>query len=63
VIALPSMNQTYHVFIACLPEILPARAMPPESVDVGWFSKDELVGIDLWDPDVVLNTALLFDRL
>lgn len=63
VIALPAMNQTYHVFVARLPQMLPARAMPPETVDVGWFSKEELVRIDMWDPDVVLNTALLFDWL
>ncbi len=35
VIFLPSMNQTYYVFVACLQEMLPARAMPPESIDVG----------------------------
>ena len=63
VIALPSMNQTYHVFVARLAQTLPARATPPETVDVGWFSKEELVRVDMWDPDVVLNTALLFDWL
>ena len=63
VIALPAMNQTYHVFVARLPEMLPACATPPETVDVGWFSKEELVRIDMWDPDTVLNTALLFDWL
>jgi hypothetical protein len=57
------MNQTYHVFLACLSEILPARAMPPESLDVGWFSKEDLVRMEMWDPDAVLNTALLFERL
>lgn len=61
VIPLPSMNQTYYVFVACLQEMLPARAMPPESIDVGWFSKDDLVRIDMWDPEAVLETALLFD--
>ena len=63
VIALPALNQTHHVFVACLAEMLPARAMPPETVDVGWFSKEEIVRIDMWEPDVVLNTALLFDWL
>lgn len=28
VIALPTINQTYHIFIVCLPEMLPACAMP-----------------------------------
>ena len=63
VIVLPSMNQTHHVFVARLAQTLPARATPPETVDVGWFSKEELARIDMWDPDVVLNTALLFDGL
>jgi len=63
VILLPWLNQTYHVFIACLPEMLPARAVPPESIEVGWFSKDELARIEMWDPDTVLNTTVLFDRL
>jgi len=63
VILLPAMNQTYHVFTACLARMLPGRATPPESIDVGWFSKDELLQLDMWDPDAVLGTALLFDRL
>lgn len=61
VIVVPAMNQTYHIFTACLAEMLPGRATPPESLDVGWFSKEELVRIDMWDPDAVLGTATLFD--
>jgi len=63
VILLPAMNQTYHIFTACLPEMLPGRPTPPESLDVGWFSKEDIARIDMWDPDAVLETVLLFDRL
>ena len=41
VISLPTLNQIHHGFIARLPAMVPASAVPPESLEVGWFSESD----------------------
>lgn len=61
VVSIPRMNQVYHVFVACLDEMEPARAAQPESLEVGWFSEAEVLSLDLWDPGTSIEASLLFD--
>lgn len=35
--------------------------MAPESLDVGWFSEDDLAELDMWDPAASVDTDLLFE--
>ena len=50
VVSVPKINQVYHVFTARLDDILPAAAVAPESLEVGWFSERDLATIEIWDP-------------
>ena len=61
VISLPRMNQVYHGFIARLPERVQARAAPPESLEVGWFTESEVRALDNWDPAASIETGVQFD--
>lgn len=61
VVSIPKINQVYHIFIARLNEMVPASAVVPESLDVGWFSEDDLAGLDMWDPAASVDTDLLFE--
>ena len=61
VISLPRMNQVYHGFIARLPERVQARAAPPESLEVGWFTESEVRALDNWDPAANIETGVQFD--
>ncbi len=60
-VSIPKINQVYHTFIVRLQERLPASAVQPESLEVGWFSEAELRQIELWDPGAHLDMELLFE--
>lgn len=61
VVSIPKINQVYHIFIARLPAMVPASAVAPESLDVGWFSEDDLATLEMWDPAASVDTDRLFD--
>lgn len=63
VVSVPRINQVYHVFTVLLDDLAPATATAPESLEVGWFSKDSLSTLAMWDPSTDLHTKLLFDGL
>jgi 8-oxo-dGTP diphosphatase len=50
VVRVPQLNQLYHVYTAHLAVRVPASAVAPECLDVGWFSTYDLSGIAIWDP-------------
>jgi 8-oxo-dGTP diphosphatase len=56
VVSVPKINQVYHIFIARLDEIVPASAVPPESLEVGWFSERDLASLEIWDPGADVDT-------
>jgi 8-oxo-dGTP diphosphatase len=56
VVSVPKINQVYHIFIARLDEIVPALAVPPESLEVGWFSATDLANLEIWDPGTDVDT-------
>jgi hypothetical protein len=66
VISLPKINQVHHGFIARLPEPVPAMAVPPESLEVGWFTESEVRAIENWEPaaniDIGVQFAFFRDR-
>jgi ADP-ribose pyrophosphatase YjhB (NUDIX family) len=61
VISLPQLNQIHHGFIARLPETVPASAVPPESLDVGWFSESECRTLDSWAPAASVDIGIQFE--
>lgn len=61
VISLPRMNQVYHGFIARLPARVPAMAAPPESLEVGWFTEEEVRALDNWDPAAGIEIGIQFE--
>jgi 8-oxo-dGTP diphosphatase len=61
IISLPALNQIYHGFIARLPEIVPAVAVPPESIEVGWFSESEVRSLDNWGPAGGIDIGVQFE--
>lgn len=44
------------IFIARLDESVPASAVPPESLEVGWFSERDLANLEIWDPSADVDT-------
>jgi ADP-ribose pyrophosphatase YjhB (NUDIX family) len=61
VISLPKLNEIHHGFIARLPSMVPASAVPPESLEVGWFSESECRSLDTWDPAARIDTGVQFE--
>lgn len=61
VISLPRMNQVHYGFIVRLSAPVPAKAMPPESLEVGWFSEGEVRALDNWDPAANIEIGVQFD--
>jgi 8-oxo-dGTP pyrophosphatase MutT (NUDIX family) len=44
-----------------LPAVVPARATPPESLEVGWFSESECRQIDSWAPAASIDMGVQFE--
>lgn len=61
VISLPHLNQVYHGFIARVAEPVHARAVPPESLEVGWFTEGEVRALDNWDPAANIDIGIQFE--
>jgi ADP-ribose pyrophosphatase YjhB (NUDIX family) len=60
-ISLPRLNQVHQGFIARLPAIVPAVAKPPESLEVGWFTEEEVRALDHWDPAANIDFGIQFE--
>lgn len=60
-ISLPRMNQVHYGFIARLSARVPAVATPPESLEVGWFTEEEVRALDNWDPAASIEIGVQFD--
>ncbi len=60
VASIPAINQVYHIFAVALAKMLPATAVPPESIDVGWFTRQQLRSLDLWEPASRVDHESLF---
>jgi 8-oxo-dGTP diphosphatase len=60
-ISLPQMNQVHYGFIARLPAIVAATPSPPESLEVGWFSEEQVRALDNWDPAANIEIGAQFD--
>jgi ADP-ribose pyrophosphatase YjhB (NUDIX family) len=63
VVSVPRMNQVYHLFVAHLKSPVRAVAVLPESLEVGWFTWDELGSLNVWEPGASLEMNLLFDAV
>ena len=61
VISLPRMNQVYHGFIVRLAAPVAVTACPPESLEVGWFTENEMRSLDNWDPAANIEIGIQFD--
>jgi ADP-ribose pyrophosphatase YjhB (NUDIX family) len=61
VVSVPKMNQVYNSFLVRLDEMVAASAVPPETLEIGWFSQSELGAVELWDPGANVDTRLLFE--
>jgi ADP-ribose pyrophosphatase YjhB (NUDIX family) len=61
VISLPRMNQVYHGFIARLEQKVAATAAPPESLEVGWFTEDQVRALDNWEPAHNVEIGIQFE--
>lgn len=61
VVSLPHLNQVHHGFIARLSAPVPARAMPPESLEAGWFSESEVRALDNWAPAANIEIGVQFN--
>lgn len=53
----------YHLFVAHLKSPVRAVAVLPESLEVGWFTWDELGSLNVWEPGASLEMNLLFDAV
>jgi ADP-ribose pyrophosphatase YjhB (NUDIX family) len=63
VVSVPRMNQVYHVFITHLAQQAAASAVEPESLEVGWFSYQDLSSLNLWEPAARVDMGFLFERI
>ena len=60
VASIPTINQVYYMFAACLDEVRPATCVPPESAAAAWFTEPELQSITMWEPVSTVDTHTLF---
>lgn len=60
VVSLPHLNQVHHGFLARLDEPGTAVAMPPESLEVGWFSEEQVRAMDNWAPAASIDIGEQF---
>jgi len=65
VLSVPHINQVYHVFVAYLDEPQAATPVPPETVEVRWFSQENCTAADagIWDAAAHVDYAQLFELL
>jgi ADP-ribose pyrophosphatase YjhB (NUDIX family) len=63
VFSIPKINQVYHVFNVHLSHMPPACAVAPESLEVAWFSEEDLARLDVWKPLADVGTGLLFEAV
>ena len=65
VLSVPHINQVYHVFVAYLDEPQAATPVPPETVEVRWFSQENCTAADagIWDAAAHVDYAQLFEML
>ena len=61
VISLPRMNQVHHGFIARVAAPVQAVARPPESLEVGWFTEEEVRALDNWAPAAHIDIGVQFE--
>lgn len=61
IISLPHLNQVHQGFVARLPSPVDALAVPPESLEVGWFSESEVRALDHWDPAASIEMGVQFE--
>jgi ADP-ribose pyrophosphatase YjhB (NUDIX family) len=60
VISLPKLNQVHHGFIVRLPEMVEAHAEAPEALDAGWFTEQQVRGMDNWAPSANIDIGVQF---
>lgn len=65
VLSVTHINQIYHVFVAYVDEPHAVAPVPPETVDVRWFSKADCMAADtgIWDPANDVDYEHLFEML
>jgi ADP-ribose pyrophosphatase YjhB (NUDIX family) len=65
VLSVPHINQMYHVFVAYLEEPHAVAPVPPESLEVRWFSQEDCTAADagIWDAAAHVDYARLFEIL
>ena len=62
VMSVTQLNQVHHVFVVYLPEPAAVAPVPPESLDVRWFSEADCVRADaeFWEPGTHVDYTTLF---
>jgi ADP-ribose pyrophosphatase YjhB (NUDIX family) len=65
VLSITHINQIYHVFVAYVDEPHAVAPVPPESVEVRWFSQADCMAADteIWDPADDVDYEQLFEML
>jgi ADP-ribose pyrophosphatase YjhB (NUDIX family) len=59
-ISLPAINQVHCGFVARLPELVEVTAVPPETLEVGWFTEAEMRSMENWDPAARIDIGVQF---
>jgi ADP-ribose pyrophosphatase YjhB (NUDIX family) len=61
VVSVPEINQVYQMFVVYLEHPVHAVAVLPESLEVGWFSYEDLARVNVWEPAASLDMRQLFE--
>ena len=59
-ISIPAMNQVHHGFIVRLPARVEATPVPPESLETGWFTEEQVRALDNWGPASSIDMSVQF---
>jgi ADP-ribose pyrophosphatase YjhB (NUDIX family) len=59
-ISLPPINQVHCGFVARLPTLVEVTAVPPETLEVGWFTEAEMRRMENWDPAARIDIGVQF---
>ena len=59
-ISLPSINQVHVGFVVRLPEMVDVQPVPPETLEVGWFTEGEMSSIENWGPAARIDVDVQF---